>query len=206
MSLKPWRGRLLPHFCGLSIAIGGHSGYDAKVSAARFSDHLAQELHRRRTKNARYSLRAFAAYLGTDHSTLSQILRGSRRAPAGCIRAWSKKLGLDSEEAALWIAVEYPALGTNRHWTAEAMGILTGRAHWQILKLSRSPEFQADSRWLAKQIGVSADTVNVALSRLLRLGLLEMNAGRWTDRTGLALLTESEFRRLALRLVREKAA
>jgi hypothetical protein len=36
-------------------------------------------------KNARYSLPAFAAFLGTDHSTLQQILRGTRRAPAGYI-------------------------------------------------------------------------------------------------------------------------
>jgi hypothetical protein len=47
--------------------------------------------------------------------------------------------------------------------------------------------------------------VNVALSRLLRLGLLEAVSTReWKDLTGAA--TERSFRKLALQRVREKAA
>ena len=63
-----------------------------------FRARLEQELRDRHASNPRYSLRAFAAFLGTDHSTLSQILRGKRRAPAAQIRKWTKKLGLDGEE------------------------------------------------------------------------------------------------------------
>ena len=36
-----------------------------------------------------------------------------------------------------------------RHWTAEAMAIVSGRAHWEIVRLSREPEFRADCRWIA---------------------------------------------------------
>jgi transcriptional regulator with XRE-family HTH domain len=168
------------------------------MSAHRFSARLAHELETRRGKNARYSLRAFAAYLGTDHSTLSQVLRGRRRAPARQIRAWAKKLGLGAEEASVWVAVEHPDSEADRQWTAEAMGIVTERVHWQILDLCRAPEFRADSRWVAERTGVSTDEVNLALSRLLRLGLLEMNAGRWKERTGLREFTETEFRKIAL--------
>jgi DNA-binding MarR family transcriptional regulator len=167
------------------------------MSALRFADCLARELEARRAKNPRYSLRAFAAYLGTDHSTLSQILRQSRRAPARQIRAWARKLSVDAEEAGVWIAVEHGRAD------AEVLGILTERAHWQILELIRAPEFRADSRWLAERIGVPADTVNIALSRLLRLGLLEMRGNRWIERTGLIEFTEKGFRRLALRRARE---
>lgn len=159
-------------------------------------------------------MRAFAGFLGTDHSTLSQILRGRRGAPARHIRLWAKKLGLSAEEAAAWIAAEHlpnaPAQERERHvrhWTAEAMGVMTEPAHWEILRLCRTPAFRADSRWLAERIGVSADEVNLALSRLLRLGLLEMSSqGRWTERTGLEEFTESEFRKVALARVRWKAA
>jgi hypothetical protein len=45
----------------------------------RFRDRLEAEFQARRAKNARYSLRAFARFLHGEHSTLSQILRGSRR-------------------------------------------------------------------------------------------------------------------------------
>jgi hypothetical protein len=39
--------------------------------------------------------------------------------------------------------------------------------------------FRADCRWIAQQIGAEVDDVNMAFSRLLRLGLLEVrSAGR----------------------------
>ncbi len=172
---------------------------------------LAREFAGRRAKNSRYSLRAFAAFLETDHSTLSQILRGTRRAPAPQIRAWGRKLGLTQEEAAVYIAAEHvPDEATShrqqqlRHWTGEAMGIVTGRAHWEIVRLSRTSDFQADSRWIADAAGLSVDEVNVALSRLLRLRLLEIGpAGKWIDLTGTPSLTERQFRKLALARVRQ---
>ena len=178
-----------------------------------FRERLEQEFAARRRKNPRHSLRAFAAFLGTDHSTLAQILRGSRRAPAGRIRAWSKKLGLSPEEAAVYIAAQHvPDAATAqrqeqlRHWTAEALGIATDRAHWEIVRLSRAADFQADCRWIAGQAGLTVDQVNMALSRLLRLGLFEIRAdGKWKDRTGLASLDERQFRKLALARVREKS-
>src|SRR6185369_8942189 len=148
-----------------------------------FRERLEQEFAARRVKNPRHSLRAFAAFLGADHSTLSQILRGSRRAPAAQIRAWCRKLGLTQEEAAVYIAAEHvPDDATAqrqhqlRHWTAESLGILTERAHWEIVRLSRAEGFQPDCRWIAQEAGLTVDQVNVALSRLLRLRLLEIGA------------------------------
>jgi hypothetical protein len=178
-----------------------------------FREKLEQEFAARRAKNPRHSLRAFAAFLGTDHSTLSQVLRGTRRAPASQIRAWVRKLGLTQEEAAVYVAAEHvPDLATThrqhqlRHWTAEALGIVTERAHWEIVRLSRGGDFQPDCRWIAQQADLTADQVNVALSRLLRLRLLEIGpSGKWADLTGLPSLTERQFRKLALARVRQMA-
>lgn len=180
----------------------------------RFRERLQREFNQRREKNSRYSLRAFAAFLATDHSTLSQILRGTRPVPVRQIRAWARKLEMPIEEAAVYVAAEHapdPALADRddqmRHWTAEATEIVANRTHFEILRLSRTRGFRADSRWIATKIGVDVDAVNLALSRLLRLRLLEAGvAGKWTDTTGLADLTEKEFRKLALARVREQAA
>jgi len=176
-----------------------------------FRERLEQEFAARRARNPRHSLRAFAAFLGADHSTLGQILRGSRRAPAAQIRAWCKKLGMTQEEAAVYVAAEHvPDDATAqrqhqlRHWTAEALGILTERAHWDIVRLTRTDGFEADSRWIAAQANLSVDQVNIALSRLLRLRLLEIGAsGQWSDLTGLPTLTERQFRKLALSRIRQ---
>ncbi len=178
-----------------------------------FREKLESEFAARRAKNPRHSLRAFAAFLGADHSTLAQILRGSRRAPAAQIRAWSRKLGLSQEEAAVYIAAEHvPDDATAqrqhqlRHWTAEALGVVTERAHWEIVRLSRSDGFQPDCRWIAQQTQLTVDQVNVALSRLLRLRLLEIGAaGKWKDLTGIPALTERQFRKLALARIRQMA-
>jgi transcriptional regulator with XRE-family HTH domain len=180
----------------------------------RFRDRLKEALAAKRAANPRYSLRAFAQFLKADHSTLSQILRGNRPAPARQIRAWCARLRLSAEEATAYIVAEHaPDIVTTRrqaqlhHWTAEALAITTELEHWEILRLVRQPNFRADSRWIAARIGVSVDQVNIAISRLFRLRLMEAKSrGKWNDLTGLPRLTERDFRRVALARVREKAA
>jgi hypothetical protein len=184
------------------------------MESSPFRERLEQEFKVRREKNTRYSQRAFAAFLGTDHSTLGQILRSERRIPGRQIRRWGKKIGLAPEETAVYIAAEHvPDDPTTRrqeqlrHWTAEAMAMIAEPAHWQMLRRVRAPGFRQDCRWIAAEIGTSVDQVNIVLSRLLRLGMLEITrAGKWNDLTGLPLESPEEFRKLALIRVRAKAA
>jgi hypothetical protein len=136
------------------------------------------------------------------------VLKGSRRAPVKQIRAWSRLLGISPEEITDYLAAEHvPDASTAerqaqlRHWTAEAMAIVSGKTHWEIVRLSRAPDFRPDCRWIARQAGVSVDDVNLALTRLLRLGLID---GQWKDRTGLPCLGGG-FRKLALAKVRKAA-
>jgi hypothetical protein len=156
-------------------------------------------------------LRAFGKFLGADHSTVSQILRGARPVPAAKIRAWGKKLGLSAEEIVAYIAAGHvpEAMVLERqkqlvHWTAEAMSIVSEPVHYEVIRLSRTKAFRADCRWIAKEIGFTVDEVNIAVSRLLRLGLIEMEQDHWRDLTGIAELNPDAFRKLALVRVREK--
>jgi hypothetical protein len=76
------------------------------------------------------------------------------------------------------------------------MCLLSQGEHREILKLSRSPAFHNNSRWMAEQIGVSVDAINIAVSRMLQLGILRVSAsGRWEDGTALSELTPQSFRR-----------
>lgn len=173
-----------------------------------FRNRLQSEFDKRREKNARYSLRSFAMYLGADHSTLSQVLRGRRRAPTAHIRTWGKQIGLNREEIAAYIAaanLPHPQCFARenqlRHWTAEAMAAMNGRIHWQIWSLLCEPGFRNDFRPLAERIGTTPDDVNLALTRLLRLGLIETNAsGHWVSKVELS--DEAEFRRQMLIRIR----
>jgi hypothetical protein len=180
----------------------------------RFRDRLQREFEQRRTANARYSLRAFAKFLGSDHSTLSQILRLQRPLPLGRIRSWAKKLGLSSEVTAAYVAAEHlPDAKTEarqkqvRHWTAEASAIILQPVHWEIFRLCRSRSFKADCRWIAEQSGSTVDEVNVAFARLLRLELVStLPNGQWLAASGTKATSEREFQKIALTRVREKAA
>jgi transcriptional regulator with XRE-family HTH domain len=179
----------------------------------RFRDRLQDAFAERRLKNRRYSLRAFARLLATDHATLSQILRGSRRIPARQLSEWAIRLGLQPEEIAAYEAAEQlpdpqTALEQERlrQWIAEASAVMARPEHLAILELIRTAEFQPDSRWIAERAGVTVDQINIALSRLLRLRLIALPpGGKWRDLTGLARLSPSEFRKIALARVRELA-
>jgi hypothetical protein len=178
-----------------------------------FSERLCGEFESRQNRNPRYSIRGFAAFLRTDHSTLSQILRGARRVPANRIGAWAKKLGMGVEEITFYIAAEAApdaaAHARNehlRHWTAEAASIAREPIHFRILELSHAPKFRADCRWIGRQLNASVDQVNVAFSRLLRLRLIAADGvNNWTDLTGIPQISEREFLGMALARVRESA-
>lgn len=157
-----------------------------------FRARLREELERRRRINRRYSLRAFGDFLGIDHSTLSQILRGTRPVPGGCVRQWATRLRLGKEEIELYAAAErgddFETLARRVHhmqWMAEAAALMANPAHWQLLQLLRAQDWRPDLRWMAQQLGLDIDQLNDALSRLLRLRLLEIDGDAWRDQRGL---------------------
>jgi len=121
---------------------------------------LATEFSQRRRRNARYSLRAFARDLGTDHATLSQILRRRRALTSRTIRQLGGRLRLcaaDIAEACVWQNTQ------------------------TVLRLASSPAFRPNSRWIATRTGLPIDAVNVSLQRLLHQRHLVMAAAdRWT--------------------------
>lgn len=121
---------------------------------------LSAEFASRRARNARYSLRAFARDLGTDHATLSQVLRSRRVLSPRMVRQFGRKLHLSPADI---------ADACEQHH-ADA-----------ILRLARLASFRPNSRWIATRTGLPLDAVNAALARLLHQRQLVMSsAGRWT--------------------------
>jgi transcriptional regulator with XRE-family HTH domain len=122
---------------------------------AAFLDH---ELKRRQRRNPRYSLRAFARDLGCDHSTLSQWMRGSRPLSPDSIAQLAHAMRLD--EARLAYCREFDPLA------GEVIAAAVDCA-------------RPTTPGIAGLLGVTADRVNIVLHRLLRLGVMRMEDGRW---------------------------
>jgi uncharacterized protein (TIGR02147 family) len=154
-----------------------------------FREVLRAELARRCATNPRYSLRAFAQRLAIDHSSLSQIIRGKRPLSARLIRRLGASLRLGRERIEAFVSEEEQRRAPSRQSrladdiarvARDARLVMTEWRHRAILELTRQEYFRADTRWIAQMLGITADEVNVALQRLLRLGMLEMrSATEW---------------------------
>jgi len=121
---------------------------------------LETELQRRRLRNPRYSLRAFALGLRIHHSTLSQILQSRRRLTPRSIRRLGARMGLTPQQIRDACLTEHRAA---------------------IRRLVNDSRFRADSRWLAIMTGIPLDDVNLALHSLLyRRELTMVGPDTWT--------------------------
>jgi hypothetical protein len=121
---------------------------------------LREEFDRRRSRNPRYSLRAFARQLGTHHSTLSRLLVGGRRLTSERVRSLGARLGLGTRQIA----------GACLHENMKRVAALASR-----------PTFRANTRWIATRTGLSIDDVNVALQFLLFTQRMTMTSmTEWT--------------------------
>jgi transcriptional regulator with XRE-family HTH domain len=163
---------------------------DAAPPSHRFRRFLQEELARRCARNPRYSLRAFARYLTLDHSTLSQLLRGRRRFTARTIERVGKRLSLSPPMITQFVERERgPAeSGTSRELrqlSRDAALSLSEWHHHAILELTRLASFKPDVRWISRVLDVPVDDVNVAVTRLARLRLLDMRSTTmWVDAAG----------------------
>jgi len=120
-----------------------------------FLSRLRAEFKKRQSRNIRYSLRAFARDLGTDHATLSQILRGRRRLSPRMVRHFGVRLRLEPA-----LIIDFCV-----QQNAEA-----------ILQLVGAPGFRPSGRWLAARSNIPLDSVNTALHRLVSSGDLVMQS------------------------------
>jgi len=154
---------------------------------------LQSELARRCARNTQYSLRAFALHLGVDHSTLSQWLRRRRPISARSIETLGPRLGLSPSAVQQYI--EHSARDERPPrdaflLTGETVSLIADWYHFAILELTRLDEFRCDSRWIARVLDISVDEVNLAIQRMIRLDLLDMeSADRWVDRSGDAVVS-----------------
>lgn len=112
-----------------------------------FGTFLGQELTRRQAQNARYSLRAFARFLGSSHSTLSRVLTQRQRPDAASMGRWGKRLGLSMDQI-------------RRFEVQDRISALC--------VLSQTETFRADARWIAMRLNLSIDDVQLTLHEALR--------------------------------------
>ena len=143
-----------------TLAHCGSQGQSVRLPRMDIRLLLQSEFERRRARNPRYSLRAFARQLATHHSSITRILNERHRLTPTRVHALGRRLGLT--------AAEIDAACLHEH--VELVAELVAR-----------PGFRPDARWIAMRAGLTIDEVNVAVHLLVHARRVTMtSATHWT--------------------------
>jgi transcriptional regulator with XRE-family HTH domain len=133
-------------------------GHISKPANMGMPAYLNREYERRRDRNPRYSLRAFARDLGCDHATVSQ---------------WMRRVRPMSEDASRQVCDALRLTGPERQLACEIDE--ADIAVWRAIKQGDAQNTQA----VVDATGLTPDHINLSLFKLLRLAVLRLEGTRW---------------------------
>ena len=154
---------------------------------------LLEELELRSNRNNRYSLRAFARFLGLTSARLSEILNRKSGLSREAAAKIAKRLDfseteteifcdlVESEHARSPVQRKFAKIKLQRYREPEyrqlQMDAFRVVADWYcfaILELAKLDVFQNDENWIAKALSITPAEAKAAVERLQRLNLLEL--------------------------------
>lgn len=161
------------------------NGKSASPETHNLREFLQSELVRRCRNNRRYSLRAFARCLKLESSYLSKVLRGHRPITANLIEKVREPLALGPNEVEKFKAAvqsERKRRGSHppaplenfQQLTLDSFQVISDWYHYAILELTTVEQFRSDPQWIAETLGITHSDAQLAIERLLRLGLLKL--------------------------------
>ncbi len=155
-------------------------------------DSLRTELERRKAKNARYSLRAFARDLEISPSHLVLILDQKRKLSAVSAIRMMDHLHLSPSHSEKIMTEIFPgdasdkvrlrSVGAKSKLPLEsekALECLTEWWHFAIFSLSGIERYVGTPEWIAAQLGLSLEQVNQALRDLQSFGAMALSGDKW---------------------------
>lgn len=161
------------------------------------SEILSLAFSRRRKKNLSYSLRAFARDLKISPSRLSELMKNSEGVNAETAQKICEQLKLKPQERKFFLDTvlstkarnkEVRRLARNRieklrrqklllAIEEEKFKVISEWYHSAILELTQVTDFQPASDWISQRLGITEKESREAVSRLKKLGLIEVTAG-----------------------------
>jgi uncharacterized protein (TIGR02147 family) len=170
-----------------------------------YRDTLLSEYQKRIQRNPAYSLRAFSRDIGVPASNLCNVLHKKRGLSLMTAKRIAQNMGMQGDEEKHFLALVQREHGRSTDERKQAQRTLKNLnktegfgelsldrfeliANWiyfAILELTHVADFKSDSDWIAKRLGVERSEVEMAVGRLLKLGLLECtDSGRLRETPG----------------------
>lgn len=168
---------------------------------SNYREFLKQELADRINENPKYSLRALAKKFEMGPSTLSEVLSGRTNLSSTSARRIAGKLKLKSKESSYFLElveletakdpeakshimermrILHPNKRPTQDLSIEHFKQMSEWFHSVILELPNVPSFEFNVANVARAVGISKPQAELAIGRLLKLGLLEEIDGRIT--------------------------
>lgn len=129
-----------------------------------------------KSKNSRYSLRAFAKFLGVDQSLLTKVLKGEKKFSSNVTERLSIRIGLAPSQLHLLIH----GRNSNSFYQMEdkQFELLSNPLHFEILELTKTTAFKSDVVWMAQELGVHVEEIRAAVRRLESLEMIAISKGK----------------------------
>ncbi|MES2962683.1 MAG: TIGR02147 family protein [Bdellovibrionota bacterium] len=171
---------------------------------------LNREFTRRIGKNGRYSLRAYASFLGLHPSALSRVLTGKWDLTSSSGVRVAKKLKLPADErrrfmrsiidcrtakevARVGQLIEVPHLRrTSKKISDDLYAKVAHLNSLALLELTFVDGFDSDFAWIAIALDMTVPAVKVAVDDLVKVGLLKWENGVLVNTEDLMCAVESE--------------
>ena len=149
-----------------------------------FRLYLQAELIRRCQANPQYSLRSFAKALKVSSSALSAMINGKRTITERTKKAFGLILGLGLDEIHRFTRKNAKETNYNQV-TIDSFALISDWYHYAILELLKIDSFESNPSWIAKRLGITKSEANIAIERLIRMELIEVDAqNNWKDTSG----------------------
>ena len=152
------------------------------VANRAFKVFLESELERRQSRNSSYSLRSFAKFLEIDAPTLSKVLNGKKVIGEKLITRLSEKLGRSSNNFLCNGKSSEENFSFNL-LTKDQAQYLSQWYYYAILEVIELDDFQYDYKWISKRLNIPYKQVQIAITRMIRLGFLEERSNHLIDKT-----------------------
>lgn len=151
---------------------------------------LETEFHRIRSQNQNYSLRAFARKLGVTPTALSQVFNHKRSVTTRFGTKVLMRLNYDPATVGKILRTQ-SSRAEMKVLTMDEFILIRDWYHFAIFELSRTREFRADPKWVAKRLGIPVMKARVSIKKLITLGLLVKTEKGGTLTTGKMLSIQS---------------
>jgi uncharacterized protein (TIGR02147 family) len=183
---------------------------------SHFISVIQRSIEEKCKKNPKYSLRAHARVLGVSPASLSGVITGKRKLTLPMIEKIGLRMGLDQEQVweyqrqLIGSKIENSNQDKFSRIAQDEFSIITDWYNLAILEVMKLKGFKGEILWVSKKLGINQNQVQSAISRLKRLGIIEIKEGQWIDRTkGFTTHLEkgktSEARRLYQQQLLEKS-